>query len=92
MHMVHGMNHMPTIQMAFSDSEASGKLPSKAAANGDSTAFFDQLQAAARQVVTTSLSTTAHTIEGMHPCQQCTGMQQGCITVALRYCFKDTRT
>ena len=50
MHMVHGMDHTPTIQMAFSDMEASGKVPNKAAANGDSTAFFNQLQAAARQV------------------------------------------
>ncbi|BDA46411.1 probable serine/threonine-protein kinase/receptor R826 at N-terminal half [Coccomyxa sp. Obi] len=49
MHVMHGMNHMPTIQMAFSDSEASGKLSSKATASGDSTAFFNQLQAAARQ-------------------------------------------
>ncbi len=50
MHMVHGMDHTPTIQMAFSDMEASGKVPNKAAANGDSTAFFNQLQATARQV------------------------------------------
>lgn len=50
MHIMHGMDHMPTIQMAFSDLEASGKLPNKAAASGDSTVFFSQLQAAARQV------------------------------------------
>lgn len=50
MRLMYGMDHVPTIQMAFSDNQdANGKI-AKVPSNGDSAAFFNQLQAAARQV------------------------------------------
>ncbi|KAK9906630.1 hypothetical protein WJX75_005201 [Coccomyxa subellipsoidea] len=49
MQIVHGMEYMPTIQQAFSDEQDDNGKPSKASATKDSPAFFNQLQAAARQ-------------------------------------------
>lgn len=59
MQIVHGMEYMPTIQQAFSDEQEDNGKPSKASATKDSPAFFNQLQAAARQVSSPPLHSKA---------------------------------